>query len=135
MLTARTIDYLETIYLLSRRQDTVGVTQVAAERDVTIPTARAAIRRLKEVGYVRQERYGKILLTEKGAARAATVYRTHSVLFRFLHDVLGVARETADAEACRLEHGLSADTLARLIDFLDEHPELAEPVAVSEEET
>jgi DtxR family Mn-dependent transcriptional regulator len=135
MLTARTIDYLETIYLLSRRQDTVGVSQVAAERDVTIPTARAAVRRLKEAGYVRQERYGKILLTEKGATRAATVYRTHSVLFRFLHDVLAVARETADAEACRLEHGLSADTLARLIDFLDRHPELAGAIAVSEKES
>ena len=134
MLTARTIDYLETIYLLSRRQDTVGVSQVAAERGVTIPTARAAIRRLKDAGYVRQERYGKILLTGRGLTNAATVYRTHSVLFRFLHRILGVGRETADAEACRLEHGLSADTLARLIDFLDEHPELAEPVPASEEE-
>ena len=134
MLTSRTIDYLETIYLLSQQHDTVGVSQVAADRGVTIPTARAAVRRLKDAGYVRQERYGKIVLTQRGAARGATVYRTHRVLYRFLHDVLRVARETADAEACRLEHGLSADTLARLIDFLDEHPELAEPVAVAEEE-
>jgi Mn-dependent DtxR family transcriptional regulator len=134
MLTARTIDYLETIYLLSQRQDTVGVSQVAAERDVTIPTARAAVRRLKEAGYVRQERYGKIVLTKKGATRAATVYRTHRVLFRFLHEVLGVESERADAEACRLEHDLSADTFARLIDFLDEHPELAEPASVAARE-
>lgn len=134
MLTPRTIDYLETIYVLSQRQDTVGVSQVAAERDVTIPTARSAIGRLKDAGYVRQERYGKIVLTKKGAARAATVYRTHRVLYRFLHDVLGVTRETADDEACRLEHGLSSDTLSRLIDFLDRHPELAEPVVVATEE-
>jgi DtxR family Mn-dependent transcriptional regulator len=134
MLTPRTIDYLETIYLLSQRQDTVGVSQVAAERGVTIPTARAAVRRLKDAGYVRQERYGKIVLTKRGATRAATVYRTHRVLYRFLHGVLGVSAATADSEACRLEHGLSGDTLARLIDFLDEHPELAEAVpAVTEE--
>lgn len=131
MLTPRTTDYLETIYLLSRRQDTVGVSQVAAERSVTIPTARSAVRKLKDAGYVRQERYGKIVLTKKGEARAATVYRTHRVLYRFLHGVLGVTAERADAEACRLEHGLSADTLARLIDFLDEHPELAERVATA----
>lgn len=134
MLTPRAIDYLETIYLLSQRQDTVGVSQVAAERDVTIPTARAAVRKLKEAGYVRQERYGKIVLTKKGTARAATVYRTHTVLYRFLHDLLGVAAGKADDEACRLEHGLSRDTLSRLIDFLDEHPELAEPAAVAAEE-
>ena len=99
MLTPRTVDYLETIYLLSQRQDTVGVSQVAAERGVTIPTARAAVRKLKDAGYVRQERYGKIVLTKKGTGRAATVYRTHTVLYRFLHGVLGVAAEKADAEA------------------------------------
>ncbi len=119
MLSPRTVDYLETVYLLSLSQDTVGVSQVAADREVTIPTARSAIGRLKDEGYVRQERYGKIVLTEKGRERAATVYRTHRVLFRFLHDVLHVERETADAEACRLEHGLSQDTLARLVRFLD----------------
>lgn len=119
MLTPRAVDYLETIYLLSRRHDTVGVSQVAAERDVTIPTARSAVGRLKTGGYVRQERYGKLVLTEKGRQRATEVYRTHSVLFRFLHDVLGVADERADHEACTLEHGLSPDTVAKLTMFLE----------------
>lgn len=122
MLSDRTSDYLETIYLLSLRQDTVGISQVAAARGVTIPTARAAVRRLKEDGCIRQERYGKILLTEDGRERAANVYRTHSTLYRFLHGVLGVPAETADADACRLEHGLSDTTLGRLMDFLDSRP-------------
>ncbi len=125
MLTARTTDYLETIYLISLNHDTVGVSQVAAERDVTTPTARSAIGRLKKAGYVRQERYGKIVLTDAGEARAKTVYRTHRVLFRFLHDVLGVESREADPEACRLEHGLSENTLSRLVRFLDIHPELS----------
>jgi DtxR family Mn-dependent transcriptional regulator len=120
MLSPRTVDYLETIYLLSLENDTVGVTQVAAGRSVTIPTARAAVGRLKDEGYVRQERYGKIVLTDKGRERARTVYRSHTVLFRFLHEVLGVAPDCADDEACRLEHGLSQDTLAKLIRFLND---------------
>ena len=120
MLSARSADYLETVYLLSLRNDTVGVSQVAAERDVTVPTARSAIARLRKDGYVRQERYGKILLTELGQSRAESVYRTHSVIFRFLHDVLGVDAETADTEACQMEHGLSEKTRARLVEFLDE---------------
>jgi DtxR family Mn-dependent transcriptional regulator len=120
MLTPRTVDYLETIYLLSLRNDTVGVSQVAAEREVTIPTARSAVVRLRDAGLVRQERYGKILLTESGRKRAESVYRTHKVIFRFLHDVLGVDSETADAEACRMEHGLSEDTRTKLVEFLDE---------------
>ena len=119
MLTARTVDYLETIYVLSLANDTVGVSQVAAERDVTKPTARSAVVRLRDAGLVRQERYGKILLTDAGRRRAESVYRTHKVIFRFLHDVLGVDAERADAEACRMEHGLSEDTRARLVEFLD----------------
>ncbi len=119
MLTPRAVDYLETIYLLSQRHDTVGVSQVAAERDVTIPTARSAVSRLKTGGYVHQERYGKLVLTDKGRQRATEVYRTHSVLFRFLHDVLGVEDERADHEACTLEHGLSPDTVAKLTAFLE----------------
>ncbi len=50
MLSARNADYLETVYLLSLRNDTVGVSQVAAERDVTVPTARSAIARLRKDG-------------------------------------------------------------------------------------
>lgn len=119
MLSARTTDYLETVYLLSLERDTVGVSQVAAERDVTIPTARAAIKRLRDAGYVRQEHYGKIILTDAGRKRAESVYRTHSVIFRFLHDVLGVDKDRADSEACLMEHGLSEDTRARLARFLE----------------
>ena len=130
MLTPRSADYLETIYLLSLRQDTVVVSEVAAERRVTIPTARSAVLRLKDLGYVRQKRYGKIILTEKGRRQAAGVYRTHTVLFRFLHEVLGVEHDVADAEACRLEHGLGGDTLSLLVQFLDDYEArlIGEPV-------
>lgn len=119
MLTARTADYLETIYVLSLANDTVGVSQVAAQRSVTIPTARSAVVRLRDEGLIRQERYGKILLTESGRRRAESVYRTHKAIFRFLHEVLGINAETADAEACVMEHGLSEDTRVRLVEFLD----------------
>jgi Mn-dependent DtxR family transcriptional regulator len=119
MLSVRATDYLETIYLLSLRHDTVGISQVAAQRDVTIPTARSGVIRLKRNGLVRQERYGKVVLTEEGRLQAAEIYRTHTLLFRFLHDTLGVERERADTEACRLEHDLSADTVARLVEFME----------------
>ncbi|MCK4512844.1 metal-dependent transcriptional regulator [bacterium] len=119
MLSVKATDYLETIYLLSLRHDTVGVSQVAAERSVTIPTARSGVDRLKRKGFVRQEHYGKVVLTKQGRLRAAEIYRTHTLLFHFLHDVLGVERERADTEACRLEHDLSADTVARLTRFME----------------
>lgn len=124
MLTPRAADYLETVYLLSLSQDTVGISQVAAERGVTVPSARAAMLRLKNKGYVRQERYGKIVLTDEGRERAVQVYRKHSVIYRFLTGVLGVEPETADTEACRLEHELGPKTLSKLAGFMNAHPDL-----------
>jgi DtxR family Mn-dependent transcriptional regulator len=132
MLTPRTVDYLETIYLLSLSHDTVGVSQVAAERDVTIPTARSAVSRLKKDGFCRQERYGKIVLTERGRTRAEAVYGTHRALFRLLHDVLGVDADIADDEACRLEHGLSSDTKSKLVAFMDANPRLAKNLSAEQ---
>lgn len=119
MLTRRNADYLETVYLLSLSHDTVGVSQVAAERGVTIPSARSAVRKLKTDGYVRQEHYGKVVLTERGRRAGTALYRAHTVLFRFLHDILRVERDRADREACRVEHDVSDDTLIRLVRFLD----------------
>lgn len=118
-LTAKDQDYLETIYRISRDHDTVGVTDVAKARQVTVPTARTAVARLMRSGLLRQEHYGKIILNESGEKLGAEIYNVHSTLRRFLSEVLLLDPETADAEACRLEHGLSKTTLRRLSIFLD----------------
>lgn len=118
-LTAREEDYLETIYRLSQNADAVGVTEVAKARNVTVPTARAAVARLVKHGLVTQEHYGKIVLKPRGTQRAEEVYELHKVLLRFLADVLLMDREEAEKEACLMEHGLSKKTLRRLVLFLE----------------
>jgi len=119
MLSSRLEDYLETIYLLSKREETVGVSEVARERKVTIPTVRTAIAKLQQVGMVRQQPYGKIILTPKGKETGASIYRVHKTLYRFLAEILLIDPKSAEKEACRLEHDLSRETLKRLITFLE----------------
>jgi len=119
MLSSRLEDYLETIYLLSKREETVGVSEVARERKVTIPTVRTAIAKLQQVGMVRQEPYGKIILTRKGEETGASIYRVHKTLYRFLAEILLIDPRRAEKEACRLEHDLSRETLKRLNTFLE----------------
>ena len=41
------------------------------------------------------------------------------MLFRFLTDILRIEPETADEEACKMEHTLSAGTLSSLTDFME----------------
>lgn len=118
-LTAREEDYLETIFRLAQENAAVGVTDVAKARSVTVPTARSAVSRLAKYGLVGKEHYGKIVLKPEGRKMAEEVYAVHKVLLRFLADVLLMDSETAETEACRMEHGLSKRTLRRLVLFLE----------------
>lgn len=118
-LTDKDQDYLETIYRISRHSDTVGVTDVAKARSVTVPTARTAVARLVRNGLVRQQLYGKIMLNQEGERLGEELYNVHRTLRRFLADVLLLDPKQADEEACRMEHGLSKATLRRLTLFLD----------------
>ncbi len=118
-LTTKDEDYLETVYRISRDSDTVGVTDIARARGVTVPTARNAVGRLIRYGLVRQQHYGKILLNSEGEKLGEQLYSVHRTLRRFLADVLLLDADQADEEACRMEHGLSRATLKRLTLFLD----------------
>jgi DtxR family Mn-dependent transcriptional regulator len=118
-LTSKDEDYLETIYRIAQESDTVGVTDVAKARDVSVPTVRSAVKRLADNGLVRQEHYGKIILEESGRRLGREIYAVHRTLRRFLAEVLLVDSDQADEEACLMEHGLSKSTLRRMSLFLD----------------
>ncbi|NMA23053.1 MAG: metal-dependent transcriptional regulator, partial [Spirochaetales bacterium] len=69
-------------------------------------------------GYIEQETYGDIRLTEKGRLKAAQVYFRHKTITSFLIDVLGVDPVTAEEDACLIEHDISAVTMEKLASFL-----------------
>ena len=117
-ITSREEDYLEAIYLLSRRIDHVGISDVARELGVSLPTVKSAVSRLKENGLVRQKHYGKIVLNPEGEKKAAEVYHAHTTLRDFLHNILKRPLEIAEEEACRIEHTISRETLKQLEAFM-----------------
>lgn len=117
-LSSKKEDYLETIYRLSGEIDTVGISDIARERQVTLPTVTAAVAGLKEKGYLKQRHYGKVTLTSSGKAKAIDIYEAHKTIKRFLQDILGLPENHAESEACKMEHGLSHETLSRLKHFI-----------------
>lgn len=122
-LTRAGEDYLEAIYRLSRQgsggEEPVRSVDVADHLGVSKASVNKALSMLKETGMVTQSRYGRVTLTEEGAEYAALVWRAHRALKTFLECDLGVEPEVADREACLMEHVLSADTMGRLIAYLD----------------
>ena len=111
-------DYLETIYLLAQTKGRARVRDVAAALHVKMPSVIKAILELKRLGYVVQEPYGAVELTEAGTAAASEILGRHNLLKEFL-GLLKVSEETAETDACTMEHILSAETLARIDDFVN----------------
>lgn len=118
-------DYLEAILLLSEHDGAVRITDIAEKLSIAKPSVTAAVNVLKEKGLVTQKRYGRVYLTPEGIAQAQRVKGRHRVLRTFLVEVLGVAADTAEKDACAIEHVISAETMERLIAFLERS--LSEP--------
>ena len=64
------------------------------------------VKRLRENGYITMDKDGLITLTERGMSIAASMLDRHHTLTRFLM-ALGVDQETAEADACKMEHDIS----------------------------
>ena len=122
-LTKASEDYLEAIYRLALEDasgdGTVRSVDVAEQLGVSKASVNKALSTLKESDMVEQSRYGRVTLTQKGREYAALVWRAHRALRLFLESDLGVSPERADEEACLMEHVLSADTMGRLIEYLE----------------
>ena len=79
-----------------------------------------AVSTLKDAGYVVQNHYGRVRLTDEGRVYASHVWRCHRMLRSFLERDLGVDHETADSEDCLMEHALSRDTQLKWLGYLEE---------------
>lgn len=98
--------YLETIYVLSRTSNTVRSIDVGEYMGYSKPSVSRAMGLLKNGGYVTADENGFLSLTEAGREIAEKIYERHTVLTDVLVH-LGVDRETAVADACRIEHVIS----------------------------
>lgn len=110
-------DYLEIILQLQQKKRIARVRDIAAKKGVSNASVSNALARLARDGFVVHEAHEFVELTERGAELARRVLRRHEFLISFLRDVLHVSPETADNDACAIEHQVSAETLERLAAF------------------
>ena len=105
-------DYLESILLLSKRQDAVHRVDIARDLGVSEAAVNKAVKSLIENGYLVEN--GKHLqLTQDGAAYANKVFEKHCIIKEFLLS-LGVSEQVAEEDACHTEHLLSEETVSAM---------------------
>ena len=102
-------NYLETILMLGHTKPHVRSIDIANELDFSKPSVSVAMKNLRQNGYIQVDGNGYITLTDAGRKIAETMYERHTMLSSWLV-YLGVDQKTAEGDACRMEHVLSADS-------------------------
>lgn len=125
MIRESTENYLETIYILLQRMGTVRSIDVCNELGYSKPTISVVMKQFREKGYIEMDGSGYITLTPSGLEIAQKTYERHVVLSEMLM-LLGVSRETAVADACKIEHDLSQETFDCIKRHMAAHKKQAE---------
>ena len=110
--------YLETIYELAQKQPTVRSIDVAESMGYSKPSVSRAVGLLKQGGYLLMDKDGFLTLTESGVAIAEKIFERHTVLAQML-TMLGVSKETAVEDACKIEHVISDETFQAIKTHLE----------------
>ena len=102
-------DYLEAMLMMKEKHGYVRSIDVAEFLGVTKPSVSYATKRLRESGHITMDKDGLITLTDTGMAVASSMLDRHKTRTAFLIDI-GVDKETAEADACKIEHDISQQT-------------------------
>ena len=109
--------YLETILILSRKNGQVRSVDISEYMSYSKPSVSRAVGLLKKEGFITVEKDGFIHLTDKGLTQAEKILDRHTILTQMLIK-LGVPREIASNDACRIEHVVSDETFEAIRNHL-----------------
>lgn len=98
--------YLETIYVLNKKSDSVRSIDVCEYMGYSKPSVSRAVNLLKNSGFINVSKEGFLTLTKIGEETAKKLFERHTIISEFLMS-LGVDEATATEDACRIEHVIS----------------------------
>lgn len=111
-------DYLETILMLKSEKGYVRSIDIARALNFSKPSVSVAMKSLRGKGYINVDEKGLITLTDSGLKIASQVYERHEILTKLLL-YIGVDKQTAIEDSCKIEHDLSEETFGKLKEFIE----------------
>ena len=106
-------NYLETILMLGRNGGPVRSIDIANELEFTKPSVSVAMKNLRASGYIVVDGEGHIALTDSGLEIAQSMYDRHTLISDWLIQ-LGVDRDVALKDACKMEHSMSEQSFTAI---------------------
>ena len=109
--------YLETILTLKNKNQYVRSIDIANALNYSKPSVSRGMKILKEGNFITIDDKGYIEFTDEGYKLAQEVYNRHQALTQFLV-LIGVDKEQAENDACRIEHVISKETYYCIAEFV-----------------
>jgi Mn-dependent DtxR family transcriptional regulator len=109
-------DYLERILMLQNELGNVRAIDIANSMNYSKPSVSVALKKLKANNLIEINNEGNITLTLEGRKKALEVYERHTIITKFLLHI-GVNKDVALKDACKIEHDLSDETFNKLKEF------------------
>ena len=114
-------DYLEAIVMLGgTTEQSVRPSDIARKMGVSKTSVGKALTAFREKGLVTQPYYGEATLTEEGYAYGVSMLKRHRSLTAFLEQAIGIPRDTAEEEACQIEHAISDESFEKWEAFFEQ---------------
>lgn len=102
-------NYLETILVLSKKLPVVRSVDIANELGFKKSSVSVAMKNLREKNHIVVDDSGFITLTASGRDIAEMIYERHELISTWLTS-MGVPKEIAAEDACKMEHVLSKES-------------------------
>lgn len=118
-LSASLEDYLEAVFLLVQKNQVARVKDIADHLNVSMSSVTGALRSLSAGNLVNYTPYQVVTLTALGREKAVEIVRRHEVLRDFLVRVLDLDLETADRNACSMEHAVEPVVLEKFLQYAE----------------
>ena len=118
MISSSQEEYLKTIYILKNTEKQIRVTDIAKKLNCSKPSVNRALNCLKDEGLIKYEAYKNIEITNSGMELAKSIVKKQDILKLFLTQVLGVDEQTAGAEATKMKHAVSEETIVKLENYI-----------------
>lgn len=112
--------YLESIYVLSKKQNCVRSVDISEYLGYSKPSVSRAVGLLKNGGYIQVDADNYITLTDSGYEIAKKIYDRHTILTDMLIG-LGVPEDIAAQDACKMEHSISDESLEAIRKHMEQY--------------
>jgi DtxR family transcriptional regulator, Mn-dependent transcriptional regulator len=125
LLTSAMEDYLEMIFRNTLEEGYLRMNNLAQLLNVKASSASKMVQKLGELGLLKYEKYGVVILTETGKEIGRDLLNRHSIIEKFLKTI-GIS-ENLLVETELIEHNISLNTLNNikiLNDFFEKKPEI-----------